>query len=101
MSKPPRVALLVESSRSYGRGLLHGIAEYLRLHGPWSVFLNDRGLADAPPSWLRKWKGDGIIARVETRQVAEAIRRLKVPAINLRGRFVLDMPLIETDEEVV
>src|SRR5258706_14375146 len=34
-SSRPRVALLIESSRAYGRGLLVGIARYVREQGPW------------------------------------------------------------------
>jgi LacI family transcriptional regulator len=36
MSEQRHVALLIESSRSYGRGLLRGIAEYARLQGGWA-----------------------------------------------------------------
>ncbi len=70
MATRPRVALLVESSRrAYGRGLLHGgIAEYVRLHGPWSICLAERGLRRCASAWLQGWSGDGIIARVENRQ---------------------------------
>ena len=75
MPTRPRVALLVESSRAYGRGLLHGIAEYIRLHGPWSIYLAERGLGDAPPAWLQGWTGDGIIARIENRRIAQRGRR--------------------------
>jgi LacI family transcriptional regulator len=101
VSKRPRVALLVESSRSYGRDLLHGIAEYVRLHGPWSIYLDDRGLAEVP-AWLAAFDGDGIIARVENRKVGRAILDRGVPAIDLRGLLLdLEMPLIETDDEEV
>src|SRR4051794_27349172 len=34
----PRVALLIESSNAYGRGLLAGVEEYIRDHEPWSVY---------------------------------------------------------------
>ncbi len=33
IAKYPRAALLIESSRGYGRGLLRGIADYVRVHG--------------------------------------------------------------------
>ena len=33
----PEVALLVETSTSYGRDVLSGIALYVRENGPWSV----------------------------------------------------------------
>jgi LacI family transcriptional regulator len=102
MAARPRVALLVESSRAYGRGLLHGIAEYVRLHGPWSIFLAERGLGDDPPAWLKGWKGDGLIARVENRKIARAIRALGRPAVDLRGLLShLGMPVIGTDDVAV
>ena len=38
--KYPRVALLVESSRAFGRGTLAGVAKYIRQHGHWSIFFS-------------------------------------------------------------
>jgi LacI family transcriptional regulator len=100
MAKRPHVALLIESSRGYGRGLLRGIAEYIRVHGPWSVYLQRHDLYDAVPEWLRKWHGDGIIARIENEKTAQAIRSLSVPAVDLRGRlFDPCVPTILTDDE--
>src|ERR1700746_1680482 len=94
MATRPTVALLVESSRAYGRGLLHGIAEYVRLHGPWSIYLAERGLGEAPPAWLRGLAGDGIIWRI-----ANAVRELAVPTVDLRGLLTdLGVPLITTDD---
>jgi LacI family transcriptional regulator len=98
----PRVALLVESSRAYGRGLLHGIAEYIRLHGPWSIYLAERGLGDAPPPWLQGWEGDGIIARIENRKIAHAIGELGLPTVDLRGLLSdLQVPLFTTDDVAI
>lgn len=102
MATRPRVALLVESSRAYGRGLLHGIAEYVRLHGPWSIYLAERGLGDAPSAWLQGWCGEGIIARIENRRIARVVRDLRVPAVDLRGLLTdLGVPRIVTDDEDV
>jgi LacI family transcriptional regulator len=98
----PRVAILVESSRGYGRGLLRGITEYLRIHGPWSIYFEERDLGDPPPDWLADWKGQGVIARVETRTLAKAISVLGCPAIDLQGVFRdLRIPLIDTDDRAV
>jgi LacI family transcriptional regulator len=83
-SDRPRVALLIESSRAYGRRTLFGVARYVREHRPWSIFLQERSLGDTCPAWLKDWKGDGIIARVENSQIAGVIRRLKVPAVDVR-----------------
>jgi LacI family transcriptional regulator, galactose operon repressor len=96
----PRVALLIESSRGYGRGLLQGIADYVRVHGHWSVYLERHHLYDVPPAWLKKWRGDGIIARVENPRLVDAIRAQQVPVVDLRGLgFQLQMPAILTDDE--
>lgn len=97
-----RVALLVETSRSYGRGLLRGIGSYVRMHQRWSVFHQERSLRDGPPPWLADWKGDGIIARLENRQLVRAVRRLNLPTVDLRGRYALPgIPVLDTDERSV
>jgi LacI family transcriptional regulator len=80
----PQVALLIESSRAYGRRILSGIAWYVREHRPWAISLQERSLGDTCPSWFKHWKGDGVIARVENRQIASVIRRLRVPAVDVR-----------------
>ncbi len=96
----PRVALLIESSRAFGRGLLFGIAQYVREHGPWSIFLQERSLGDLSPAWFRNWEGDGIIARVENRPMAEAIRRRGLPAVDLRCLLPnLEFPSVRPDDE--
>ena len=83
--RPPQVALLIESSRAYGRGLLHGIAGYARLHGPWSIYHHERALNDPTPAWLRGWKGHGVIARIENADLVKTLRRLNRPTVDLRG----------------
>lgn len=94
-----RVALLVESSRSYGRGLLHGLAEYARINDGWTVSLDDRGLGDQVPRWLRSWHGDGIIARLESEPLVNVVCQLGLPVVDLRGLYrSADLPLVETDE---
>jgi LacI family transcriptional regulator len=99
-SSRPRVALLIESSRAFGRGLLLGVAKYLRAHEPWSIFLQERSLGDLTPGWLQDWEGDGVIARVENAQMAAAIKRLALPAVDLRHVLTnLQLPSIHTDDE--
>jgi LacI family transcriptional regulator, galactose operon repressor len=98
----PRVALLIESSRAYGRGTLLGVAKYIREHGSWSVFLQERSLGDLSPGWLENWKGDGILARVENPRMAGAIHRLRLPAVDLRSLLPhLRMPSVRTDDAAI
>jgi LacI family transcriptional regulator len=99
IARYPRAALLIESSRGYGRGLLRGIADYVRVHGPWSIYLQRHHLFDATPAWLKDWRGDGIIARVENRRIARSLRCRRLPVVDVRGRLPdLDMPAILTDD---
>ena len=98
----PRVALLIESSRTYGRGVLRGIARYTHVNGPWSIFSQERELHSGIPDWLKKWKGDGIIARIENRRMAGELLRLKIPVVDVLGNEKLAaIPGFDTDAEAV
>lgn len=102
LMKTPRVALLVETSREYGRGLLRGIIRYQRKHGPWSITFQPHGLGEPPPEWLRTWKGDGIIARINDSATAEAVLRTGVPVIDLRASLPeLNLPVVGIDNSLV
>jgi len=97
-----RVALLIESSRAYGRGLLAGIAAYARAHRNWSIYHHERMLGDAVPKWLEDWSGDGIIARVENRQIVSFLQNHSIPAVDLRGLHELPhVPVLETNDAAV
>ncbi|HMO83656.1 MAG TPA: XylR family transcriptional regulator, partial [Lacipirellulaceae bacterium] len=80
--EPPKVALLIETSRGYGRQLLWGIVRYARLHGPWRFYLTPGDFAQALPQ-MSQWRGSGIIARIETVEMARAILAARVPTIAL------------------
>src|SRR6185436_10951375 len=86
MARLPHVALLIETSRSYGRGVLTGVRRYLSERGPWSVYLEPRALESQPPPWLRGWKGDGILARTGSAALAREIRATSAPVVELRSR---------------
>jgi LacI family transcriptional regulator len=94
----PRVALLVESSRAYGRGIMAGVAKYVREHEAWSVFYQELSLCDATPGWFRQWKGEGVITRLENNDVVGLVQRLRVPVVYLRKvKSTAGMPTILTD----
>ena len=82
MAKLRKVALLVETSRGYGRGLLQGIIRYARLHGPWSFYIHPGDFEQALPE-MERWGGTGIVARIETPEIARAIRAAQLPTICL------------------
>src|SRR4051812_22108643 len=97
-----RVAVLIESSRAYGRGLLRGVARYNREHGHWSVYLQPHGLDHPPPPWLKRWRGDGILVRIGDRRMLRAVLSTGLPTVDLRGVVPdLGVPFIGVDNRAV
>lgn len=98
----PRVALLIETSRAYGRDLLVGIAQYVRVNGPWSIEFEEGDPCERMPDWFGGWKGDGVLARVKTRAMADALAKLRVPTVDLYGGLAnLKMLTVRSDEAAV
>jgi LacI family transcriptional regulator len=93
MSSRPRVALIVESSTVFGRQVLHGIGRYLRLHQPWSIFLEQREFGALPPSWLLRRRWDGVICRPTDRRLADAFLKTETPVIDLNS-LRSDLPFV-------
>jgi LacI family transcriptional regulator len=62
--------------------MLRGIVRYARLHGPWSFYLTPGDFKQALPE-MRLWEGSGIIARVETPEIANAILAADMPTVLL------------------
>lgn len=101
-SKRYRVSLLIETSNAYARGLLRGIYGYIREHGSWSTFFPEQSRGDMPPLSLAKWRGDGIIARIENAGIAQAVAKLGVPVVDVSASQAMGgIPWVETDDEAV
>lgn len=95
---PPHVALIIETSLAYGRGVLRGIGRFVRENGPWSVFIEQRSLYDRIPTWLKDWDGDGIISRASAPALAKSVAHAQVPTIDLNEEVGgLGLPRIQND----
>ncbi|PYU79131.1 MAG: XylR family transcriptional regulator [Acidobacteria bacterium] len=79
-ARTPQVALLLETSTEYGRGILRGILRYSRLHGPWSMYVAPRHLDQVLPEG-ESWNGTGIIARIRSPQMQKQIRSTGLPFV--------------------
>lgn len=87
MKDKPKVLLMMETSRKYGRSILRGIAKYSRAHSPWIFY------RQAPFYWgtnskkaslrrLLKLNLDGIILREQRDQeLTESILSIGLPVI--------------------
>jgi LacI family transcriptional regulator len=79
---PKRVAILVDTSTTWGRDLIAGIHRYSKERGDWELFVEPRGLEQR--RWLPpEWKGDGVIARVGFVDLAKLLKRMKLPVVNV------------------
>lgn len=75
---------MIGASRQYHRDLLDGIAAYARVHGPW-IFYHEEQIKHVRPAWLKGWRGDGILSRIESRKLLEQIGQMGVPTVDLLG----------------
>jgi LacI family transcriptional regulator len=92
------VALLVETSRTYGRDILKGVNRYLAEHEHWSLFVELRALDSQVPRWLASWRGDGIIARTGSAAMAESIAATGLPGVELRAsKLAHKLPFVGCD----
>ncbi|SEE19134.1 XylR family transcriptional regulator [Ruania alba] len=99
-ARSTHVALLVETSNAYARGLLRGVHEYVAAHRDWSLYLVEHSRLDTDFSWLEGWHGHGVLARIENPETATFIRRLGLPTVDLSaGRLLPELPGAETDDD--
>ncbi|TWT92905.1 Xylose operon regulatory protein [Botrimarina colliarenosi] len=82
MRHTPQVALLIETSRGYGRDVALGVARFARLHGPWSFHLTPGDFEQSFPS-SQYWKGDGVFARLVSEEIADQLLAAGLPTIAL------------------
>ncbi len=97
-----RIALVIETSNQYGRGLLQGVGRWVRERGGWTVTLVEAGRGDGGAGHLVGWCGDGILARIENPRVAAAVATLGVPTVDLSAaRLLPGLPWVETDDRAI
>ena len=99
--KRPQVALLIETSRSYGRSVLRGIASYARTRTDWALLHQEMTIDTSLPGWMTASSPRGVIARVDRRNI-EPLRAMNVPIVDVRCHEKFDgIPQVETDDRLV
>jgi LacI family transcriptional regulator len=94
-----KVAVLIETSRETGRELLRGVRRFYQEKPNWSVYFRQHHLGAPPPRWIKKWRGDGILSRVNDKRTAKELIKTRIPMIDLRGgAHAFGFPLFGTNE---
>lgn len=104
MKRTPKVILLIETTHAYGRGLIRGIAQYSRHHGPWSFyreapFYGKQGQSKIRIPELKKINASGIIVR-EPEQIEDFLS-LKIPIITSPSLVHPKIPTILTSADKI
>ena len=76
-----QIAVMIETSRAYGRALMEGIAAFAQKSGDWKL----RSLANGRITATTLRGYDGLIVRLADSKVAAAIRTAKLPAVDVYG----------------
>jgi LacI family transcriptional regulator len=82
MQKTRRVALLIDTSTSWGVRLIKGINQFSQESSGWLIHVEPRGRYERfriPVGW----SGDGIIARINQKALADEINAAGLPAVNV------------------
>ncbi len=59
-------------------------------------------MEESGPRWLRRWKGDGIIARIQTRLMAKELAASRIPVVDVLGVVPnLPFPLVHVDNGAI
>lgn len=97
----PRILLLIETSRVYGRQLVEGIGRYAREHGPWSFYFEERGVDELSVRKMNQWRVDGVISRIRDPLAARRLQATGLPFVELHGNSRTCKPHVTVDEEAV
>ncbi|MEM8945828.1 MAG: DNA-binding transcriptional regulator [Planctomycetota bacterium] len=82
MRKRARVALLIDTATTWGSGLIEGIADYAHNSAEWHLFLGPFGKYDHM-LMPQGWDGEGVIARVNSQELADQLVQRQIPAVNV------------------
>lgn len=97
-----KVALIVETSNAYAREVLHGLRAWVREADPWAIRLSEQGRGADVPGWLKDWRGDGIVARVENEAIAAALKETGLPVVDVSAALAKPVfPRVVTDSRSV
>ena len=66
------------------------------------MFHEARSLEESVPDWLKGWKGNGIIARIQNQEIASLVRQTGLPVVDVLGLVPkARIPLVHVDNREI
>ena len=99
------VALVIDSTKSYDRRIIRGVADYVRHKAhEWSLYVEEDPINRLPD--FGAWAGDGILTNIDNRRVARAVSELNIPVVGVGGGYGYykqgtDIPYVRTDNVAI
>lgn len=86
------VAIVIEASASFSRGMLQGVSRWMDQHEGWMITIDDRERGGPVPGWLLRWNGHGLISGLEESFLPRPWRAGRRAVVHVRGSMP-DSPL--------
>lgn len=102
MKKKLKVAALLSLDNKYKYDVARGVIQFAKHHGQWSLHGQNHVFHNL--NSLRNWKGDGIIAHINTKREADKLISLGLPIIDVCGAVSTNydkMAIINNDDTKV
>ena len=95
---PKRVAVLVERQTGYREAVLRGVWRYAIDNG-WMC--RAASLSDDIPQRVKTWQADGVIAGLWRDNLAEPLRQLGIPVVDVFTWYDNDLPRVGIDDAAI
>jgi LacI family transcriptional regulator len=95
-----QVAIVIDASSSFSRGVLAGVSSWMHDRGDWTITIDDRDRVAPLPAWLLGWHGDGLISGLDDAALPRLWRRSVRPVVHVRRCVANDvLPGVFPDDE--
>src|SRR5262245_39486640 len=94
--------IAIDTSMTWRTEVIRGVDEFARTIPGWFLHVEARPGAHSIAT-IRNWTGHGVIARITQPAIARAIRRRRIPAVNVSWSQVPGQPIpqVTSDEDAV
>ncbi|PTY04802.1 AraC family transcriptional regulator [Opitutaceae bacterium EW11] len=79
----PRVLLVFRTRHELSAAALKGVAHHEATRSPWTVFLDDEGLAETDQHWIYTQKWDGVLSCHTSAALVGACAQRGIPLVDL------------------